>query len=133
MLHHMEVVPGVTMNDEKELKELLHRADVECERRMKASGTIPKVKGKVQPRYNDRLQDHIQQLVNRSFAEARKRPTGTAGFRPSGTLSEVRTGKTRRLEDIPDDVLIRSICEPTILDLDEGGLPEASADPRPDR
>lgn len=102
------------MNDERELKELLHRADVECEQRMTARGhTAPKTNAR--PRHNDRLQTHVQQLVTRSFAEAMKRPTGTS--KPSTAGTATPTGRTRRLADIDDDTLIRGITEPAMLDL----------------
>lgn len=82
---------------------------------MKGTGTRPRAN--IQPRYNDRLQDHIQQLVNRSFA-AMKRPTG--GGTPSGTVSGAPAGRARRIQDIDDETLVRGLTDPIIFYLDEG-------------
>lgn len=115
MQNRMMVLPGQILNGEREIEELLKRADLECEQRMKAKGTAaPKATGK--SHYNDALQTRIQTMVNRAFNEARKRPAASAGANAAGSGAPKQK---IRLEDISDDVLIRSITEPTIIDLDK--------------
>lgn len=115
MLHHsMETVPGQIMNSEREIEELLRRADSECEQRTKTgTTTTPKA-----PRYNDSLQKMIQTKVNRAFEEY-----GKQAATPTGKLSvssSLQTRGKKRLEDISDEDFIRGLIAPTVLNLDEG-------------
>jgi hypothetical protein len=96
--------------DERELKELLRRADIEAEQCK--TRITPRA-----PRYNDSLQKMIQAKVNRTFEEYGKQAAAPTG--KSSASSSLQTRGKRRLEDISDEDFIRGLTQPTALNLDE--------------
>lgn len=119
MLLHTQT--GQNQTDERQLRELLRKADEECAQRVRAAGgsaEVPKTTGKVKAHYNDAMQTSIQNRVNETFDRLRK-PTTPGASRPSTTGSGTATGKARRIQDIDDETLVRSITDPMMMNLDE--------------
>ncbi|WP_028895395.1 hypothetical protein [Syntrophorhabdus aromaticivorans] len=111
MMNHMETLPGKDWTDERELKELLKRADVECERR--AHGRAPKSsapKARTKPHFDDPLQEWFRAQAYAALRRHERRPAD---------LDRVGKGRTKRLADISDEDFIRCLTEPQQLDLDE--------------
>lgn len=108
-MNHMKMVEGKNMTGEKELEELLKRANEECEKRSHTPST-PAPKPRTKPRFNDEAQEWIQARVNAAFERYTRQPIG---------IDSVGKARGRRLQDISDEDFIRALTEPQQLDLDE--------------
>ena len=109
MMNHMETLPGKDWTDERTLKDLLERADRECEKRSHTPST-PAPKPRTKPRFNDEAQEWIQARVNAAFERYTRQPIG---------IDSVGRGRGQRLENISDADFVRLLTEPQQLDLDE--------------
>ena len=109
-MNYMKMVEGKNMTGEKELEELLRRADEECEKRSHTPNTPATPGTRTKPRFNDEAQERIQQEVDAAFRRHERRPAD---------LDRVGKGRTKRLADISDEDFIRCLTEPQQLDLDE--------------
>lgn len=114
MNYTMEIQPAQRLTDERDLKELLRRADLEAEQRTRDATTKAHV---TKGTYNDGLQTKIQEQVNKAFKEY-----GKQAATPIGKLSvssSLQTRGKRRLEDIDDETFVRGLTQPITLNLDD--------------
>ena len=108
-MNYMKMVEGQNMTGEKELEELLKRANEECEKRSHTPST-PAPKPRTKPRFNDEAQEWIQARVNAAFERYTRQPIG---------IDSVGRGRGQRLENLSDADFVRLLTEPQQLDLDE--------------
>ena len=111
MMNHMETLPGKDWTDERELKDLLERADRECAHR--AHGKAPKSPApdtRSEAHFNDETQEWFRAQAIASLRRYERRPVPP----PS-----VPKGRTKRLENLSDEDFIKALTSPQQLDLDE--------------